>query len=96
MRTWRMILAWTTTSVILLSIGCAGVPRKDIESQLIDAFRKERKTIEIKDDEQGEVYTIDPLFRKSERGCQIALIRGWKDGIKIKEKEVEVCGNGDK
>jgi hypothetical protein len=96
MRTGRIMPAWTMAAVILASIGCAGMQQKDIESQLIEAFKKERKTIQIKGDERGEVYTIDPLFKRSERGCELAVIRGWKDGIKIEEKEVEVCDNGDK
>jgi hypothetical protein len=91
MKMWRLMISWTTTLVILLSLGCAGAPRKDIEGQLIDAFREERKSVEIKDVEAGLVYTIDPLFRKSERGCPLALIRGWKGDIMREEKEVEVC-----
>jgi hypothetical protein len=90
----KMVLAWTTAGVLLLSIGCAGVQQRDIESQLIDAFRMERKTVEIKDDAHGKVYMIDPLHVKTKRGCELALIRVWEHGIKIDEKEVEVCGNG--
>jgi hypothetical protein len=37
---------------------------------------------------------IDPLHVKTKRGCELALIRVWEHGIKIDEKEVEVCGNG--
>ena len=91
MRIWRLMTTWATAVLLVLSIGCASAPRRDIESELIEAFRREHKSVEIKDLEQGLVYTIDPLFRKSERGCPLALIRGWRDDVKVEEKEVEVC-----
>lgn len=37
------------------------------------------------------IYMITPTGRLSGNGCPIAVIRGWKGGRIIKEKEVEVC-----
>ena len=81
-------------AVILVFLGCvacASTHRRDIESELIAAMAAKCKTVEIKVDDDREVYVIDPTQRFSENGCPIALIRGWRDGVIIKEKEVEIC-----
>lgn len=86
----RNILRAVIVLVVLLGcISCAGTQRRDVESELIAAVEKKCKTVEIKADE--EVYIIDPTQKLSGNGCPIALIRGWKDGRMIKEKEVEIC-----
>lgn len=81
-------------AVILVFLGClscASTQRKDIESELIAAMAARCKTVEIKEDGGREVYIITPTQRFSDRGCPIALIKGWRDGVIIKEKEVEIC-----
>ena len=89
---WSMGLLAAT---LILTAGCAGTEKRDIETQLIDAFREEGKTVEIKDERHKEVYVIDPTQRLSERGCPIARIRKWKDDVKVEDKEVEVCSDRD-
>jgi hypothetical protein len=44
--------------------------------------------------EDRELYVVDPTRNTSERGCPTALIRHWRDGVLIKEKEVETCECG--
>ena len=77
--------------LILGCVSCAGTQKRDIEGELIAAMAEKCKTVEIKLDEGREVYVIDPTQKLSEKGCPIALIRGWRDGGLIMEKEVEIC-----
>src|SRR3990172_702973 len=82
----------TLLAVMIVSLGCfscAGTQRRDVESDLIAAMEAKCKSVEIKAD--SEVYVIDPTLKLSGNGCPIALIRGWRDGRIIKEKEVEIC-----
>jgi hypothetical protein len=81
-------------AVILVFLGCvscASTQRRDIESELIAAMAARCKTVEIKEDGGREVHVINPTQKLSGNGCPIALIRGWRDGVIIKEKEVEIC-----
>lgn len=81
-------------AVILVFLGCvscASTQRRDIESELIAAMAARCKTVEIKEDGGREVYVINPTQKLSENGCPIAVIKGWRDGVIIKEKEVEIC-----
>ena len=50
------------------------------------------KKVEIKMDYDGGVYVMTYTGKVSKNGCPVALLRGWKDGSTIKEKELEICG----
>jgi len=91
-RPWSMGLL---AAALILTAGCAGTEKRDIETQLIDAFREEGKTVEVKNERDREVGVIDPTRRFSERGCPLARIRKWKDDVKVEDREVEVCGDRD-
>ncbi len=71
--------------------SCATGRQRNIEDELISAFRQEKRTVELKIDGGRELYTIDPAFKKSTKGCPIALIKGWRGARQFMEKEVEVC-----
>jgi len=71
--------------------GCATTQKQDIESKLISAFAVNCKTVELKTDEDHDIYMITPTGRVNANGCPITLIMGWREGKVIKEKEVEVC-----
>ncbi len=79
-------------SLFLTCISCASAQKKDIESMLISAFTESCKTAEIKFHGDREIYMISPTGRVSAGGCPTAVIKGWREGRMIKEKEVEVCG----
>jgi hypothetical protein len=64
---------------------------RNVEDELISAFRQEKRTVQLKIDGGRELYTIDPTFKKSAGGCPIALIKGWRSSEQFMEKEVEVC-----
>ncbi len=79
-------------SVILATcLSCAGTPKKDIEGMLISTFGETCKTAEIKFHGDLDIYIISPTGKVSPNGCPVAMIRGWREGRLIKEKEVEVC-----
>jgi len=79
------------TAGIIVAAGCASTDRRDLETQLIDAFIREGKSVEVKIEREGGIGVIDPTQRFSERGCPIARIRKWKDDVKVEDKEVEIC-----
>jgi hypothetical protein len=83
-------------ATLVLTAGCAGTERRDPETQLIDAFIREGKSVELKDERQREVWVIDPTHRFSERGCPIARIRKWEDDVKVEDKDVEICSDRDR
>ena len=64
---------------------------RNVEDELISAFRQEKRTVQLKIEVGRELYTIDPTFKKSADGCPVALIRGWRGSKQFMEKEVEVC-----
>lgn len=84
-------VALLTVLVVFGLVSCASTQKRDIESELIAAMIAKCKSVEIKVDEGREVYVIDPTHKSSDNRCPIALIRGWRDGKIIKEKEVEIC-----
>jgi hypothetical protein len=85
----RAVFVWAVIIVFLCCVSCASFQRRDVESELIAAMEAKCKSVEIKAD--SEVYVIDPTSKLSGNGCLISLIRGWRDGRLIKEKEVEIC-----
>jgi hypothetical protein len=64
----------------------------DIETKLIAELEEDCKRVEIKMDYDQGVYVIAYTGQVSKGRCPLAMIRGWKDGRLIKEKEVEICG----
>jgi hypothetical protein len=70
--------------------ACATTRTENLEERIIAAYVQQCKTLEYKWS-HGEVYIVDPTRNTTDRGCPTALIRGWRDGVLIKEKEVEVC-----
>jgi hypothetical protein len=77
--------------LVLISLtACATTRTEDLEERIISAYVQQCKTLEYKW-KHGEVYIVDPTGNVTDRGCPTALIRGWRDGVLIKEKEVEVC-----
>jgi len=77
--------------LVVMIGGCATTQKQDIESKLISAFAVNCKTVELKADEDHDIYMITPTGRVNANGCPITLIMGWREGKVIKEKEVEVC-----
>jgi len=78
-------------SITLSFISCATGRPRNIDEELIAALKKEKKTVHLKIEGGKELYTIDPLAKRSAMGCPMALITGLKGSEKIMEKEVEVC-----
>lgn len=87
----RLVLLFVKVFLLFICLSCASAPKKDIESELISAFVVNCKTAEIKVHGDRDIYMITPTGKVSENGCPIALIKGWREGSIIKEKEVEVC-----
>jgi len=78
-------------STILSLFFCATGRPRNIEDELIAALKKEKRTVHLKIEGGKELYTIDPISKRSANGCPMALIKGWKGSEKVMEKEVEVC-----
>jgi len=76
--------------LLLASFSCA-TGHRNVEDELISAFRQEKKTVQLKIEGGRELYTIDPTFKKAVDGCPIAVIKGWRGSEQFIEKEVEVC-----
>lgn len=87
----KLCFVLLTVSIALSFISCATGRPRNIDEELIAALKKEKKTVHLKIDGGKELYTIDPLTKKSANGCPMALIKGWKGSEKVEEKEVEVC-----
>jgi hypothetical protein len=64
---------------------------RNVEDELISAFRQDKRTVQLKIEGGRELYTIDPTFKKSADGCPMAVIKGWRGSEQFMEKEVEVC-----
>jgi len=83
--------------LIVLTCGaCASLRKHDVESSLIAEMGQDCKKVEIKMDHDQGVYVITYTGKVSKDRCPIALIRGWKDGGIIEEKEVEICDCKDR
>ena len=78
--------------VILSCVSCAGLQKGDIETKLISEMEGNCKKVEIKRDYDQSVYVIEYTGKMSKERCPVALIRAWKDGKLIQEKEVDICG----
>jgi hypothetical protein len=78
-------------SITLSFISCATSRPRNIDEELIAALKKEKRTVQLKIGDGKELYTIDPITKRSANGCPMALIKGWKGPEKVMEKEVEVC-----
>ncbi len=77
--------------LIVISLSaCATTRTEDPEERVIAAYIQQCKSLEYKW-KHGEVYVVDPTRNITDRGCPTALMRGWRDGVLIVEKEVEVC-----
>jgi hypothetical protein len=87
----RLNLSFAAILMLFGCLACASTQKRDVESELIAAMAANCKTVEMKVDGGMEVYVIDPTLKLSANGCPTALIRGWRDGVVIMEKEVEVC-----
>jgi hypothetical protein len=87
----RLRLSSAVIFILFGCLACASTPKKDVESELIAAMAANCKTVEMKVDGGREVYVIDPTLKLSVNGCPTAIIRGWREGAVIMEKEVEVC-----
>ncbi len=83
----RILIA--TVFIVSTCISCASTQKQDIDGKLIAAMAANCKTVEMKADR--ETYTISPTGKISENGCPVALIRGWREGRIIREREVEIC-----
>lgn len=82
--------------MVAACIACARFHKHDIEANLISEMEKNCKKVEIKMDYDQGVYIITYTGKVSKSRCPIALIRGWKDGGIIEEKEVDICGCKDR
>ena len=82
--------------IVLAFFACARLQKHDIEAGLISEMEKDCKKVEIKRDYDQGVYVITHTGRVSKDRCPVALVRGWKDGGIIEEKEVEICGCKDR
>ena len=78
-------------SITVSFISCATGRPRNIDKELIAALKKEKRTVHLKIEGGKELYTIDPLTKRSANGCPMALIKGWKGPEQVMEKEVEVC-----
>lgn len=87
----KLCVVFLMLPITLSFISCATGRPRNIDEELIAALKKEKKTVHLKIEDGKELYTIDPLTKKSANGCPMALIKGWKGPEKIMEKEVEVC-----
>jgi hypothetical protein len=91
MRTGSSLVFLTGFFVIATLSACATTRHGDIEDRLIASFAEKCKTVEYKVHGDREIYVIDATMRKSENGCPIAVIKGWRDGSLFREREVEIC-----
>jgi hypothetical protein len=87
----KLCVVFLILSTTLSFISCATGRPKNIEDELIAALKKEKRTVHLKIEDGKELYTIDPITKRSANGCPMALIKGWKGSEKVMEKEVEVC-----
>ena len=87
----RLAVLFVAVFLSFICLSCVSAHKKDIEAMLISAMAETCKTEEIKVDYDRGIYMITPTGKLSGNGCPIAVIRGWKEGRVIKEKEVEVC-----
>jgi hypothetical protein len=87
----NLCVVFLMLSIALSFISCATGRPRNIDEELIAALKKEKRTVHLKINDGEELYTIDPLTKKSANGCPMALITGWKGPEKVEEKEVEVC-----
>ena len=87
----KMCVVFLMLTLALSFISCATSRPRNIDEELIAALKKEKKTVHLKIEGGKELYTIDPLTKRSANGCPMALIKGWKGSEKVVEKEVEVC-----
>jgi hypothetical protein len=82
--------------IVSVCISCARLQKHDVEANLISEMGKDCKKVEIKRDYDQGVYVISYTGKVSKDRCPIALIQGWKDGVTIEKKEVEICGCKDR
>lgn len=75
--------------LFFICVSCATTPKQNIEEMLIEAMARECKTVEYKT--EYETYIIEPAWKKSDKGCPITVIKGWRGGALFMEKEVEIC-----
>ena len=91
MRTWSALVFLTGFFAMTILSACATTRHGDIDDRLIAAFAEKCKTVEYKVNGDRETYVIDSTMRRSENGCPIAVIKGWRDGSLFREREVEIC-----
>jgi len=90
MRKGVLFIFFAALFVIVILSACATTRHGDLEDRIIAAYIEQCKTLEYKAG-PGETYIVDPTRNQTERGCPTALIKGWRNGVLILEKEVEVC-----
>ena len=90
MRKKVSLIFWAALFVMIILSACATARYESLEDRIIAAYIGQCKTLEYKA-RPGETYIVDPTRNQTERGCPTALIKGWRDGVLIMEKEVEVC-----
>jgi hypothetical protein len=87
----KLCVVFLVLAITVSFISCATGRPKNIDEELIAALKKEKKTVHLKIEGGKELYTINPLTKKSVNGCPMAMIKGWKGSEQVMEKEVEVC-----
>ena len=87
----KLCVVFLILSITVSFIACATGRPRNIDEELIAALKKEKRTVHLKIEGGKELYTIDPLTKRSANGCPMALIKGWKGLEQVMEKEVEIC-----
>ena len=86
----------TLLSIAVICIACGRLQKHDVDTVLISEMEKNCKKVEIKKDYDQALFVLAYTGKVSKAGCPLALIRGWKDGKIIEERQVEICGCKDK
>ena len=78
--------------ITLTCLSCVGLRKGGVETKMISEMEGDCGKVEIKRDYDQGVYVIEYTGKMTKERCPIALMRAWKDGKLIKEKEMDICG----
>ena len=81
--------------ITLTCVSCAGLSKSDIIPKMISEMEHDCRKVEIKRDYGQDIYVMEYTGKMSRERSPIALVRTWREGKLIEEKEVSVCGCKD-
>lgn len=78
--------------ITLTCASCGGLSKGDIIPKMISEMEGDCRKVELKRDYGPDIYVMEYTGKMSREKCPIALVRAWRDGKLIEEKEVSICG----